>query len=119
MGELVVGIDVGTTKICTLVGEVRAEDVYIVGIGVEPARGMKKGVVNDVPALTAAISSSVHKAERSSGYEIGRAFVSVAGAHHHSQTNNGVVAISNPRRGPMNGLYTRIVSPRALAIPPH
>src|SRR5437870_6325173 len=47
MGELVVGIDVGTTKICTLVGEVRAEDIFVVGVGVEPARGMKKGVVND------------------------------------------------------------------------
>ncbi len=81
MGELVVGIDVGTTKICTLVGEVRAEDIYVVGVGVEPARGMKKGVVNDVPALTTAISASVHKAERSSGYEINLAFVSVAGAH--------------------------------------
>src|SRR5258708_3985019 len=117
MGELVVGIDVGTTKICTLVGEVRAEDVYIVGIGVEPARGMKKGVVNDVPALTAAISSSVHKAERSSGYEIGRAFVSVAGAHIDSKNSKGVVGISSPRGVQMNDLERAMDAARAIALP--
>jgi cell division protein FtsA len=117
MGELVVGIDVGTTKICTLVGEVRAEDVYIVGVGVEPARGMKKGVVNDVPALTAAISSSVHKAERSSGYEIGRAFVSVAGAHIDSKNSKGVVGISSPRGVQMNDLERAMDAARAIALP--
>ena len=46
MGDLVVGLDVGTHKICTIVGEVRPEDVYVVGLGIEPSDGMKKGVVN-------------------------------------------------------------------------
>src|SRR5258708_549011 len=117
MGELVVGIDVGTTKICTLVGEVRAEDIFVVGVGVEPARGMKKGVVNDVHALTAAISSSVHKAERSSGYEIGRAFVSVAGAHIDSKNSKGVVGISSPRGVQMNDLERAMDAARAIALP--
>ncbi len=117
MGELVVGIDVGTTKICTLVGEVRAEDVYIVGVGVEPARGMKKGVVNDVSALTAAISSSVHKAERSSGYEIGRAFVSVAGAHIDSKNSKGVVGISSQRGVQLGDLERAMDAARAIALP--
>jgi len=117
MGELVVGIDVGTTKICTLVGEVRAEDIFVVGVGVEPARGMKKGVVNDVHALTAAISSSVHKAERSSGYEIGRAFVSVAGAHIDSKNSKGVVGISSPRGVQMADLERAMDAARAIALP--
>ncbi|MEP7289511.1 MAG: cell division protein FtsA [Chloroflexota bacterium] len=117
MGELVVGIDVGTTKICTLVGEVRAEDIYVVGVGVEPARGMKKGVVNDVAALTAAISSSVHKAERSSGYEIGRAFVSVAGAHIDSKNSKGVVGISSPRGVQISDLERAMDAARAVALP--
>src|SRR5579859_7422396 len=94
MGDVVVGIDVGTTKICTLVGEVRAEDIYVIGVGVEPSRGMKKGLVTDVTALTNAISASVHKAERSSRYEIGRAFVSVAGGHIDARNSRGVVGIS-------------------------
>lgn len=79
--NIVVGIDVGTTKVCTLVGEVRADAIHIIGVGIEPSRGMKKGVVNDVNTLTQAVSASIHKAERSSGYRIGSAFVSVAGAH--------------------------------------
>src|SRR5260221_8071050 len=116
MGELVVGIDVGTTKICTLVGEVRAEDVYIVGIGVEPARGMKKGVVNDVNALTAAISSSVHKAERSSGYDIGRGFVSVAGAHICSKNSKGAVGIISPRGVTIGDLELAMDACRAGAV---
>ncbi|MBE2271092.1 MAG: cell division protein FtsA, partial [Anaerolinea sp.] len=81
MSDLVVGVDVGTTKICTIVGEVRADDIFIVGVGIEPSRGMKKGVVNDIGQLTAAISASVHKAEKTSGYEIRQAFVSLAGSH--------------------------------------
>src|SRR5258707_14739069 len=104
MQDGVVGIDVGTTKICTLVGEVRTEDVFVVGVGVEPSRGMKKGVVNDVGALTAAISSSVHKAERSSGYEINRAFVSVAGAHIESRNSKRVGGINSPRGGQIAAL---------------
>src|SRR5215831_544065 len=117
MGELVVGIDVGTTKICTIVGEVRAEDIYVVGVGVEPARGMKKGVVNDVAALTQAISASVHKAERSSGYEIGRAFVSVAGAHIDSKNSKGVVGISSPRGVQIADLERAMDAARAVSLP--
>ena len=117
MGELVVGIDVGTTKVCTLVGEVRAEDIYVVGVGVEPARGMRKGVVNDVNALTAAIKSSVYKAERSSGYEIGRAFVSVAGAHIDSKNSKGVVGINSTRGVQIGDLERAMDAARAIALP--
>lgn len=117
MGELVVGIDVGTTKICTIVGEVRADSLHVVGIGVEPSRGMKKGVVYDVPSLTQAISSSVHKAERSSGYEIGRAFVSVAGAHVDSKNSRGVVGINSPRGVQIGDLERAMDAARAVALP--
>jgi len=117
MGELVVGIDVGTTKICTLVGEVRADDIHIIGVGVEPSRGMKKGVVNDVTELTARISASVHKAERSSAYEIGRAFVSVAGAHIDSRNSRGVAGISGTRGVQIADLERAMESARAIALP--
>ena len=64
MSDIVVGLDIGTHKICTVVGEVRPDDIQILGVGIEPSKGMKKGVVNDVQALVAAISASVHKAEK-------------------------------------------------------
>ncbi len=117
MGELVVGIDVGTTKICTLVGEVRADDIHVIGLGVEPSRGMKKGVVNDVNELTARVSAAIHKAERSSGYEIGRAFVSVAGAHIDSRNSRGVVGISGTRGVQIADLERAMESARAIALP--
>ncbi len=117
MGELVVGIDVGTTKVCTIVGEVREEDIYVVGLGVEPSRGMQKGVVTDMNALTAAISSSVHKAERSSGYEIGRAFVSLAGSHISSINSRGVAGISGAHAVQPEDVERAILNARAIAIP--
>lgn len=117
MSELVVGIDVGTTKICTIVGEVRADDLFVVGIGVEPSRGMKKGVVNDVNLLTTAIKRSVHKAERSSNCQVGRAFVSVAGAHIDSKNSKGVVGISSPRGVQMSDLERAMDAARAIALP--
>ena len=117
MGELVVGIDIGTTKVCTIVGEVRDTDVYVLGVGIEPSHGMKKGMVTDVNALSAAISSSVHKAEESSGYEIGRAFVSIAGGHIESINSTGAVGISNSRGVQLNDLERAMDAARAVTLP--
>ncbi len=117
MGEVVVGIDVGTTKICALVGEVRAEDLYVIGVGVEPSRGMKKGVVTDVNALTNAISASVHKAERSSRYEIRRAFVSVAGGHVEAHNSRGVVGIAGKNPVQIADLERALDAARAIPLP--
>jgi cell division protein FtsA len=117
MGELVVGIDIGTTKVCTVVGEVRDSDIYILGAGIEPSHGMRKGIVTDVTALTAAISSSVHKAEKSSGYEIERAFVSIAGGHIESINSKGVVGISNTRGVQLNDLERAMDAAKAITLP--
>jgi cell division protein FtsA len=117
MGELVVGIDVGTNKICTIVGEVRDDDIFVVGTGIEPSRGMKKGVVNDIQSLTAAISASVHKAEKSSGYQIERAFVSIAGNHIASMNSRGVTGINGTRGVGYEDIEKAMEAARAIAIP--
>ncbi|MBN1286871.1 MAG: cell division protein FtsA [Anaerolineae bacterium] len=119
MGELVVGIDVGTTKVATVVGEVTDTGVRVVGIGVEPSRGIKKGVVNDIQAATSAIAASVRKAERSSGYEIGRAFVSVAGAHIASMNSRGVVGIGGGSRPVIEGDLERVLDAARAVTMPH
>jgi cell division protein FtsA len=116
-GDVVVGIDIGTTKVCTLVGEVRTEDIHIVGVGIEPSRGMRKGVVNDVNALTSVVSSSIHKAERSSGYAIGRAFVSVAGAHIDSRNSRGVIGVNSNRGVQLGDLEKALEAARTIALP--
>ena len=117
MGDLVVGLDVGTHKICTIVGEVRPEDVYVVGLGIEPSDGMKKGVVNDVGALSSAIAKSVRKAEKSSGYDINRAFVSVAGSHISSLTSRGLATITGSRSVGGEDLDKAMGVARNIAIP--
>lgn len=117
MGELVVGIDIGTTKVCTVVGEVRDSDIYVLGVGIEPSHGMRKGLVTDVGALSAAISSSVHKAERSSGYEIGRAFVSLAGGHIESINSTGAVGVNNARGVQVTDLARAMDAARAVSLP--
>ncbi len=117
MGDLVVGLDVGTHKICTIVGEVRPEDVYVVGLGIEPSDGMKKGVVNDVGALSSAIAKSIRKAEKSSGYDINRAFVSVAGSHISSLTSRGLATIVGSRSVQHEDLDKAMSVARNIAIP--
>lgn len=117
MGELVVGVDVGTTKVCTIVGEVRDSDVYVLGLGIEPSQGMRKGMVTDLNALSASILASVHKAEKTSGYEIGRAFVSLAGGHIESINSRGAVGIPNQRGVQLDDLERAMDAARAVTLP--
>ena len=118
MERTIVGIDVGTTKICTLVGEASDNDLRIVGVGIAPARGIKKGVVVNVVDAAAAIKASIEKAERSSGYEIARAFVSVTGAHISALNSRGVVGVSRGERGISGEDVNRALeAARAIAIP--
>lgn len=117
MGDVVVGIDIGTTKICTIVGEVRADEIYVIGVGIEPSRGLKKGIVTDMNALTSAIAASVHRAEKVSGYDISRAFVSVAGSHMASINSRGTVGLINTRGVRPEDMDKAIESARTIAIP--
>jgi cell division protein FtsA len=114
---IVVGIDVGTTKVCTLVA--RDEGIgrmRILGVGIEPAQGIRKGVVVDLGAASQAISRSVEKAERTSGLEITSALVSLAGSHVSSINSRGVVGISGQTID-QDDVDRAIESARAVAIP--
>ncbi len=115
----IVGIDVGTTKICALVGEAEEDDqLRIIGVGISPSRGLKKGVVVNLQEATEAIRASVRKAEQISGYEINSAYVSVGGAHISAMNSRGVVAISRSQRGITQADIDRALDgARAIAIP--
>src|SRR5512146_3517502 len=92
---VVVGIDIGTTKVCTLVARVEGErSLRILGVGIEPAQGIRKGTIVDLAAASQSIARSVDKAQRSSGLEIASALVSLAGSHVSSVNSRGVVGIS-------------------------
>lgn len=91
----IVGIDIGTTKVCTLVARVEEDNqIRIMGVGIEPSRGMKRGVMVDLEHATTAIARSVEKAQRSSGYEIRSAWVSLAGSHVSSINSKGTAGVT-------------------------
>ncbi len=93
--NLYTGIDVGTTKICTLVAqELEDGSLQIIGVGIEPSRGMKRGVVVNVEEAARAIAASVDKAQRTAGYEIASAVISLAGAQVSSINSRGVVGVA-------------------------
>jgi cell division protein FtsA len=117
--QTIVGIDVGTTKVCTLVGEIGDDGVIrVVGVGTVPSRGVRKGVIVNVNEATQAIQASVEKAERISGYDIERAHVSLAGAHVTSLNSRGVVAVQRGERGITPEDVDRALdAARAIAIP--
>ena len=92
---IVVGIDIGTTKVCTLVGRVEGErSLRIIGVGIEPSQGIRKGNITDLAAASQSIARSIEKAQRSSGLEITAALISLAGSHVSSVNSRGVVGIS-------------------------
>ncbi len=116
MDDIVVGIDVGTTKICTLVGRVEADRIRILGVGIEPSEGIKKGVIVDLNAASQAITRAVEKAEYTSGVEITGAVVSLAGAHVSSINSRGVAAISGDTIDEMD-VARALEAAQAVAIP--
>jgi len=116
MDEIVVGIDVGTTKVCTLVGRVEEEAIRILGVGIEPSEGIRKGVIVDLAAASQAIVHSVEKAEQTSGVEITAALVSLAGAHVASINSRGVVGVSGDVIDEYD-IARALDAARAVAIP--
>ncbi|MBI4771289.1 MAG: cell division protein FtsA [Chloroflexi bacterium] len=116
MDEIVVGIDVGTTKVCTLVGRVEEEAIRILGVGIEPSEGIRKGVIVDLAAASQAIVRSVEKAEQTSGVEITAALVSLAGAHVASINSRGVVGVSGDGIDEYD-IARALDAARAVAIP--
>lgn len=117
MDEIIVGIDVGTTKVCTLVGRVEDEGTLrILGVGIEPSNGIRKGVIIDLEMASQAIQRSVERAEQTSGLEITSALVSLAGAHVSSINSRGVVAISGEIVDEYD-IARALEAARAVAIP--
>ncbi len=121
MDRTVVALDIGTTKICTLVAEVspHPEDVLrVVGVGTVPSRGIRKGVVVNVGEVSGAIVDSIRLAERTSGYELASTYVGLAGSHINAVNSRGVVAISRDERGIRQVDVERALeSARAIDIP--
>ncbi len=115
--QIVVGIDIGTTKICTLVGrEETPGQINILGVGIEPSEGIRKGVVVDLEAASMAVTRSIDKAQHTSNMEITSALVSLAGANVSSINSRGVVGVSG-RVIDDADILRAVDAARAVAIP--
>lgn len=91
-----VGIDVGSTKIATVVAQIAENGVDIIGVGTAENTGVRKGMIIDVEETISALSASLEEAERMSGMNITDAVVSVSGSHIETAKSRGVVAVSRP-----------------------
>jgi cell division protein FtsA len=92
--QMIVGLDIGTSKVVCIVGEVSPEgDVEIVGIGSHPSRGLKKGVVVNIESTVQSIQRAVEEAELMAGCQIHSVYAGIAGSHIRSLNSHGIVAI--------------------------
>ena len=115
--KLIVGLDIGTSKVVAIVGEVTPEDgIEVVGIGSHPSRGLKKGVVVNIESTVQSIQRAVEEAELMAGCEIHAVYTGIAGSHVRSLNSHGIVSIRDKEVSP--GDVDRVIdAARAVAIP--
>jgi len=113
---MIVGLDIGTTKICVIVAERTENGIDVVGIGTHPSRGLRKGVVVDIDATTDSIKHAVEEAELMADYEITSVYAGIAGSHIRGFNSHGVVAVKD--REVRDGDVKRVIdAAKAVAIP--
>jgi cell division protein FtsA len=114
--ELIVGLDIGTTKICVVVGELSPEGVDVVGIGTSPSTGLRKGVVVNIEQTVQSIKKALEEAELMAGCEIRSVYAGIAGSHIKGFNSHGVIAVKGGEVGPRD-IERVIDAAKAVAIP--
>ena len=114
--EIVVGLDIGTTKICAVVGEISGAEINIVGIGTHPSIGLRKGVVVNIESTVESIKKAVEEAELMAGCEISSVYAGIAGGHITGFNSRGIVAVKSSEITELD--VERVIdAARAVAIP--
>lgn len=118
--NVVVGIDVGSTKIATVIGHQQENGIDIIGVGFAPSNGLRKGMVVDIEETVSSISASLEEAERMSGLPVTEAFVSIGGTDIQATSSKGIVAI-NRQDGEItdNDMLRVIEAARSVSVPPN
>jgi cell division protein FtsA len=115
--NLIVGLDIGTSKVVALVGEIRMDNsIEIIGLGSHPSRGLKKGVVVNIESTVQSIQRAIEEAELMAGCEIHSVYAGIAGSHVRSLNSHGIVAIRN-KEVTAEDVDRVIDAARAVAIP--
>src|SRR5664280_36357 len=116
-GKIVVGIDIGTSKIVTLIAKVN-EEINVLGVSETPANGVKKGQIVDIDEAVLSINNSLEAAERMAGYSASHIIASIGGSHIESQNSRGVVAVARPEGEITENDLARVIdAARAVSLP--
>ncbi len=115
--EIIVGLDIGTTKIACIIGEVTPEGIDIIGIGSHPSRGLRKGVVINIDATINSIKKAVEEAELMAGCEVNTVYAGIAGGHIHGFNSHGIVAVNKDKEVRPGDLSRVVDAAGAVAIP--
>jgi len=114
--SLVVGLDIGTTKICTVVADLADGQVNIIGLGTHPSKGLRKGVVINIDSTVQSIKKAVEEAELMAGVHLTSVFAGIAGGHVKGINSHGVIAVKNKEITPSD--VKRVINAAsAVAIP--
>jgi cell division protein FtsA len=114
--SLVVGLDIGTSKVCAVVGDVTDRGVEIIGVGSHSSQGLRKGVVINIESTVASIKKAVEEAEIMAGCEINSVFTGIAGGHIKGFNSHGIVAVKN-KEVSQRDVERVIDAAKAVAIP--
>ncbi|MFH2091973.1 MAG: cell division protein FtsA [Pseudomonadota bacterium] len=115
-GKIIVGLDIGTTKICAVVGEMLEDGINIIGVGSHPSTGLRKGSVVNIESTVDSIKKAVEEAELMAGCDISSVYVGIAGNHIKGLNSHGIIAIKG-REITENDVERVIDAAKAVAIP--
>ncbi len=117
-GKIVVGVDIGTSKIVCIIVRAEEEAVNVLGVSEVPSRGVKKGQIVDIKEAVEAINNSLDGAERMAGYSVSHIVASIGGSHIESQNSRGVVAVSSPQGEVTESDLDRVIdAAKAVSLP--
>jgi cell division protein FtsA len=114
--SIVVGLDIGTSKVCAVIGEMTERGVEIIGVGTHPSQGLRKGVVINIEATVASLLKAIEEAGMMAGCEIHTVFTGISGSHIKAFNSHGIVAVKNKEVG-QRDLERVIDAAKAVAIP--
>ncbi|MDO8503153.1 MAG: cell division protein FtsA [bacterium] len=118
--RVIAGIDIGSSKVATLIGQYNEEEdkISVVGVSSVSSRGVRKGQIVDIEEAAGSVVESVEAAERMAGYNLDHAFVTIGGAHIESQNSHGVVAVADPSGEIDSADVERVIeAARAISLP--
>ncbi|MEW6606008.1 MAG: cell division protein FtsA [bacterium] len=115
--DIIVGLDIGTTKVCAVIGEIDEDRVEVIGVGTSPSHGLRKGVVVNIDSTVKSIENAVSEAELMAGVEVSSVFAGIAGGHIKGMNSHGVIAISRGREVTQADVERVIDAAKAVSIP--